>query len=278
MTKKIKNIFFGTIGAFSFLMATYFSMGFITEVLFPIWSPPKKIAYPNIISVKSNNCRFLIPVTINGRKAQFLFDPSKTHSMVDSRFGKLIPSTFSFGEWFGISFVKKIEIGDMSFKEIRLPTGKIDGLKKEKVDGILGVDFLVHVRATLDFQNKKILFDIPESGLTYQRSGFVKLHYSFRNIMPEIDITFAGQAYRSLIDFSKNPDFMNLYTDIIEPSKKNLGFVILGNNKIEGAVKIASKSDRGTFQDSLTSLGCKLFSQFKKVTIDFKQKRFSYKF
>jgi hypothetical protein len=274
---KFKKFFLSLIGTCIALLMLFFSRGVVTSVVFPVWSPPKKLLYPNVVNAKVNNCRFLIPVTISNRPGVFLFDPSVGHSYITPKFSKDLPYSFSIGNWAGISLSQDISIGSMEFGDIRLPIRNIVKIGKEKIDGVLGVDFLIHVRVTLDFQNKKVIFDVPNTNLPYRKDGTTKLHYSFRTLFLSIDIAFGGREYRSLIDFSENSYFMKLETNFIKSSKKNHKYVLLGKRKVRGRVELAPENPLSLFQESQSSIGCKLFSKFKKISIDFKQERLSYK-
>ena len=178
--------------------------GFISSVVFPIWSPPIKFLYPSTISIKMDTCHVLIPVEINNKKGMFLFDPSSSHSKIDRKFAQGSISSIGIPGFFGFSFLDQIKIGEMTYKDIRLPVSNIDQMGlSDRIDGILGVDFMIHTRLTINSKNSEVTFNIPRSKLNYVPDGKTKISFSFQKLAPLTETFFGGTEFIPFIPVMK---------------------------------------------------------------------------
>lgn len=128
------------------------------------------------MEAETEGCRLFIPVTINDRKGRFLLDPSRSHSIIDLGFAGAMEGGYGIPSFYGVAFLDTLKVGDILFKDIRLPVGDAQmGDLLDQVDGIIGVDFLIQVKATLSLRDKKVIFDAPRPQLDYKPDGRAKV-------------------------------------------------------------------------------------------------------
>jgi hypothetical protein len=200
--------------------------------------------------------------------------------------------------------VKQIQAGTAVMKNMEVSKRNLAGfvtLKGHKVDGILGTDFLQAYAMTVDFKNKKLSFTKPKLAVTKQKCIAFEMQDGIPRCSVTLDDNLSTQLnYNSGVSLEPaNAVYVNVSQQQFADLKR-INPYINQNNYITGKgvggdiklqmVKIPAmtvsnipvkmpylivQDKEGYFkrEDAIGFFGNNLLEKFKKVTIDFPNKR-----
>ena len=267
--------------------------------------------YYQTVSYQEVKGLLLIPVTINGKTYNFLFDTGAVFAISDKLFQELNPPVIGQGEVSGSSGEKK------EMRYFLLPKLCLQGITFINtpgvvfhedaglfeclgIDGIIGSNMLRKSVVHIDVQSKHIIITNSFRKLSLEKSTFQKMELSSTQCSPFIKVVLQkGEkkaSHKVLFDSGQNNFFnmsMNVYkwltsrTDIVNKIAESEGSFSSGIHGLypkqnhlllnipSFVVNTMTFNDLiiPTTHDSNSRIGAKLF-QYGKTTLDYKKKRF----
>lgn len=199
--------------------------------------PPQLSGYKAVRVYYSPLNKMLMPVRINGQRANLLVDTGASHVMLDadaaSSFG-IKPSqrglgyirlTKINGHELPVGFAQSFTAGNMSFGSVLVTLRNSSRLDdgKSHVDGVLGLDILTRHRAVINCRTELIFFKVDRTRQTHLSGIAASEKFTRVPLRQEengaltVPCSIHGQAARLLVDTGA---FVTTFT---EPVLKSLG-------------------------------------------------------